>query len=126
VPKAAEVLPALTEQCPCGAVEKARDLLGLVEGAQLLTPPDEAELLQAYACLKELHGEVFGWLPPDVSGLERLGATRMRHVRTWINEWDLQRLDPSYRPETEVVDILSDYREDPDLESSGDISAPDA
>jgi hypothetical protein len=28
---------------------------------QLITPPDEAELDQAYACLKELHGEVFGW-----------------------------------------------------------------
>ena len=92
---------------------------------QLLTPPDEAELTQAYTRLKELHGEVFGWLPPDISGLERLGATRMRqHVRTWINEWDLLRLDPCYRPETEVVDISSDYREDPDLETSEDIAAP--
>ena len=94
---------------------------------QLLTPPDEAELSRTYAMLKELHGEVFGWLPPDVSGLERLGATRMRqYVRTWINEWDLVRLDPSYRPETDVVDISSDYREDPDLETSGDIVSPDS
>ncbi len=85
----------------------------------VLTPPDEAELAQAYARLKELHGEVFGWQPPDIVGLERLGATRMRqYVRTWINEWDLRRLDPSYRPEIEVVDISSDYREDPDLERS--------
>jgi hypothetical protein len=92
---------------------------------QLLTPPDEAELAQAYALLKDLHGKVFGWLPPDVSGLERLGATRMRqYVRTWINEWDLLRLDPSYRPETEIVDISSDYREDPDLETSGAIGFP--
>jgi hypothetical protein len=86
---------------------------------QLLTPPDEAELKQAYTRLKDLHGEVFGWRPPDVSGLERLGATRMRqYVRAWINEWDLLRLDPVYRPETEMVDISSDYREDPDLERS--------
>ena len=86
---------------------------------QLLTAPDEAELAEAYARLKELHGEVFGWQPPDVSGLERLGTTRMRqYVRTWINEWDLLRLDPSCRPETEVIDISSDYREDPDLEVS--------
>jgi hypothetical protein len=83
----------------------------------LLTPPDEAELEQAYARLKELHGEVFGWQPPDVGGLERLGATRIRqYVRAWINEWDLLRLDPMYRPATEVVDILSEYGEDPDLE----------
>jgi hypothetical protein len=94
---------------------------------QLLTPPDEAELTLAYTRLKELHGEVFGWQPPDVSGLERLGATRMRqYVRTWINEWDLLRLDPSYRPETEMVDISSDYREDPDLDTSDGIAAPDA
>jgi len=86
---------------------------------RLLTPPDEDELAHAYARLKELHGEVFGWLPPDVGGLERLGATRMRqYVRTWISEWDLIRLDPSYRPETEMVEISSNYREDPDLELS--------
>ena len=86
---------------------------------ELLTPPDEAELKQAYTQLKDLHGEVYGWQPPDVAGLERLGATRMRqYVRAWINEWDLLRLDPGYRPETEMLDVSSDYREDPDLEES--------
>lgn len=85
----------------------------------LLTPPDDVELKQAYDRLRELHGRAFGWLPPDVAGLERLGATRMRqYVRAWINEWDLVRCYPDYRPETEVVDIPSDYREDPDLEWS--------
>jgi hypothetical protein len=37
-------------------------------------------------------------------------------VRAWINEWDLVRLDPAYRPETEILDVSTDYREDPDLE----------
>lgn len=93
----------------------------------LLTPPDEAELAQAYSRLKELHGEAFGWLPPDVGGLERLGTTRMRqYVRTWINEWDLLRLDPSYQPDTEVTDISSDYGEDPDLETGADNPAPES
>ena len=83
----------------------------------LLTPPDAAELDTAYARLKELHGVAFGWAPPDVAGLERLGATRMRqYVRAWINEWDLVRLDPDARPETVVVDVRSDYREDTDLD----------
>jgi hypothetical protein len=82
-----------------------------------LTPPDEVELKQAYERLRELHGRAFGWRPREVSGLERLGATRMRqHVRAWINEWDLARLYPRYRPQTEVIDVPSDYREDPDLE----------
>lgn len=83
----------------------------------LLSPPDDVELKQAYDRLRELHGQAFGWQPPDVAGLERLGATRMRqYVRAWINEWDLVRLYPGYRPETDMVDVPSDYREDPDLE----------
>lgn len=85
----------------------------------LLTPPDEGELKEAYNRLRELHGQAFGWEPPDVAGLERLGATRMRqYVRAWINEWDLVRLDPRYRPETEMIDVPTDYRENPDLELS--------
>jgi RimJ/RimL family protein N-acetyltransferase len=86
---------------------------------QLLTPPDDVELKQAYDRLRELHGQAFGWWPPDVAGRERLGATRMRqYVRAWINEWDLVRLDPGYQPETEMVDMPADYRVDPDLERS--------
>jgi bacteriophage exclusion system BrxC/D-like protein len=88
----------------------------------LLAPPDAAELDHAYARLKELHGEAFGWDPPDVDGLERLAATRMRqYVRAWINEWDLVRLDPEFTPATEVVgDAVAaalGYQEDVDLEA---------
>ncbi len=83
----------------------------------LLSPPDDTELKQIYTRLRELHGQAFGWRPPEVTGLERLGATRMRqYVRAWINEWDLVRLDPGYQPEIETVDVASDYRENPDLE----------
>ena len=87
----------------------------------LLAPPDAAELDRAYTRLKELHGEAFGWDPPDVAGLERLAATRMRqYVRAWLNEWDLLRLDPEFTPATEVVgDALTaalGYQEDADLE----------
>jgi P-loop Domain of unknown function (DUF2791) len=83
----------------------------------LLDPPDDHDLDQAYGAIKGLHAGAFGWSPPDVPGLERLGATRMRqYVRAWINEWDLVRLDPAFRPQTEVVDIASDYSEDSALE----------
>ena len=87
----------------------------------LLAPPDAAELDRAYARLKELHREAFGWDPPDVVGLERLAATRMRqYVRAWINEWDLVRLDPEFTPATEVAEeavaTAFDYQETADLE----------
>jgi hypothetical protein len=86
----------------------------------LLTPPDAAELDRAYRKLKQLHATAFGWSPPDVEGLERLGATRMRqYIRAWINEWDLVRLDPRFTPRTVVADVTSDYREDADLEGEG-------
>ncbi|MGH2732311.1 MAG: BREX system ATP-binding domain-containing protein [Actinomycetota bacterium] len=85
----------------------------------LLRPPDKAELDRTYRRLKEMHAEAFGWDPPDVSGLERLGATQMRqYVRAWINEWDLVRLDPGFVPETETVEIALDYREDADLDGA--------
>ncbi len=82
-----------------------------------LTPPDEAELDRAYATLRRLHGAAYGWEPPDVTGLERLGATRMRqYVRSWINEWDLVRLDPGYLPTTEVLELAGNYRETAELD----------
>ncbi|MBA3529289.1 MAG: DUF2791 family P-loop domain-containing protein [Propionibacteriaceae bacterium] len=87
-----------------------RDLVPLV-------PPDEAELDRAYHTLRRLHGGAYDWDAPDVAGLERLGATRMRqYVRAWINEWDLVRLDPDYQPATEVVDVPGDYREVAELD----------
>ena len=39
------------------------------------------------------------------------------YVRRWINEWDLRRLDPTYRPEIQVTSLAIDYSEDPDLET---------
>lgn len=88
----------------------------------LLEPPDPAELDGAYRRIKALHSEAFGWDAPDVAGLERLGATRMRqYVRAWINEWDLVRLDPGFRPQTEVATIgPTTYDEQPELDIDSD------
>jgi P-loop Domain of unknown function (DUF2791) len=89
----------------------------------LLTDPDTAELDHAYRRLKALHSTAFGWDAPDVTGLERLGTTRMRqYVRAWINEWDLVRLDPTFRPRTEVAPVSFSYAEQPDLDDHEDAS----
>ncbi len=86
--------------------------------AVLLVAPDAAELTRAYSSLRRLHGLAHDWSPPDVTGLERLGTTRMRqHVRAWINEWDLVRQDPRYTPSTAVLDVPTDYRETDDEDS---------
>jgi hypothetical protein len=90
----------------------------------LLEPPNSAELDRAYQRLKAIHGEAFAWDPPDVAGLERLAATRMRqYVRAWINEWDLVRIDPTFQPQTEAIAVGTRYDEQPELEAD---AAPDA
>lgn len=103
-----------------GDVDASLAELGMrIIGHELLRlqPPAQDELDRTYARLKEIHGEAFGWEPPDVPGLERLPSNRMRqYVRTWINEWDLVRLDPSYVPEIEAGAIEVDLSEDAALE----------
>ena len=89
-----------------------RDLVRLV-------PPDQGDIDAAYRACKALHGKAFGWRPPDVAGLERLGATVMRqYVRAWINEWDLLRADPTYQPATEIRTTPSDYRTSQEADES--------
>jgi hypothetical protein len=84
-----------------------------------LQPPAQEELDRTYQRLRQIHGEAFGWDPPAVSGLERLPSNRMRqYVRTWINEWDLRRLDPTYEPEIEARTLIVDLSEDAELEGS--------
>jgi hypothetical protein len=95
---------------------RAESGMRLVERSMLLLePPDDEELERAYGTLKSLHANAFGWQPPDVPGLERLGATRMRqYVRAWINEWDLVRLDPVFQPQTETTTVEFRYEEYPE------------
>lgn len=94
----------------------------IIEREQLrLQPPDRDELDRTYAKLKSIHGEAYGWVPPDVEGLERLPSNRMRqYVRAWINAWDLRLLDPSYEPEITTSEVAIDFSEDADLEGSDD------
>jgi hypothetical protein len=79
-----------------------------------LAPPSRETIDQTHETVRALHGQAYGWSPPPaVAAGERLASTRMReYVRTWINEWDLRRLDPSYVPEIEVTAVVPGYGED--------------
>ena len=90
----------------------------IIEREQVqLQPPGREELDRTYTQLKHIHGEAYGWRPPDVAGLERLPSNRMRqYVRAWINEWDLRRIYPTYRPEISVGGLDVDLSTDVDLE----------
>ena len=94
----------------------------LIERDQIsLQPPDRDALDRTYTRLKALHGEAYGWSPPDVEGLERLPSNRMRqYVRAWITEWDLRRLDSTYVPHISSTVVDVDFREDALLEGTED------
>ncbi len=94
----------------------------IIEREQVqLQPPGQEELDRTYGQLRQIHAEAYDWEPPDVTGLERLPSNRMRqYVRAWINEWDLRRLDPDYRPEMTAAELVVDLSEGADAEAPGE------
>ncbi len=86
-----------------------------------LQPPDRDALDRTYTKLRQVHGEAFGWDPPDVEGLERLPSNRMRqYVRAWITEWDIRHIDPSYQPDLVAGEVVMDFTDDGDLDPGSD------
>lgn len=100
------------------AAGNAEEGMRIIEREMIrLAAPRADDLDSTYKKIKALHSEAYDWEPPDIEGLERTGAGRMRqYVRAWINEWDLLRLDPTYEPDLEVTDIAIGYDDDKDLE----------
>jgi hypothetical protein len=93
-----------------------------------LVPPDPRHLDALREEIRRLHGLAYGWQPPALDAGERATSTSMRqYVRRWINEWDLLRLYPDYRPAVVSEAFWLDYAEDPDLErpTEGDGGAGD-
>lgn len=43
-----------------------------------------------------------------------------QYVRAWINVWDLVRLDPSFRPQSESLEVPPSYDEQPELDQEDD------
>ena len=86
-----------------------------------LAPPEPGALDDLRAHIQSLHGLAYAWSPPPLDMGERATSTSMRqYVRRWINEWDLLRLYPDYRPSVVAERLAVAYDEDPDLERDGD------
>ena len=89
----------------------------LSRGQMTLDPPSASDLDHTYQAIKDIHGEGFQWSPPEVEGIERLPSNRIRqYVRSWINEWDLIYLDPTYAPVTLVTPVEMDFAEDSEIQ----------
>ncbi|MBI4544759.1 MAG: DUF2791 family P-loop domain-containing protein [Gemmatimonadetes bacterium] len=101
------------------AATRAEQGMRIIERSLIpLERQDERALDETYRKVKRIHAEAYGWQPPDVRGAQELTSRSMReYVRSWIHEWDLRRLDPSYAPHIEVEQIETDYAESPELET---------
>jgi BREX system ATP-binding protein BrxC/D len=100
----------LADRAEQGMQALDRDLMPLAR-------PDTQRLTETHDKLRDLHGAAYGWQAPDEHGNDFQRRRSMReYVREWINEWDLRRLDPSYRPEMKFERVVTDYREEAELD----------
>lgn len=110
------------------ANQKYRDIAGRAEaGMRMLErqcvairPPTNKDVNDTVEKLRTLYSDAYDWHAPQIDewagGAGIFGLMRYQ-VRRAINEWDLHRLYPSSRPETEVHEFTPSYEENKDLES---------
>ena len=84
-----------------------------------LEPPTDEDVNATVETLREIHSTAYGWDAPRLEakagGVSYQGRMRYK-VRAAINEWDLLRLYPNARPETEGTEFVPQYEESPELE----------
>ena len=84
-----------------------------------LNPPTDVEVRETVEKLREIYSAAYDWDAPPLQEAPAGAAhqNRMRYkVRASINKWDLLRLYPDSRPETEGDEFRHKYEEDIALE----------
>lgn len=104
--------PVLAARAETGMRILQRDAISLVQ-------PTDEDLRDTLEKLRQIYSVAYEWdapsLQPSTGGAGY--QNRMRYkVRSAINEWDLLRLFPDSRPETEGIEFQYGYDENPDLE----------
>ena len=93
-----------------------------------LNPPNDADVNATVDKLRDIYSAAYDWDAPPLEGKAggagHLGRMRYK-VRASINEWDLLRLYPDSRPETEGDEFRHTYEEDADLERESKDDAGD-
>jgi hypothetical protein len=110
-------------------VDRAKSGMDLLERTCMpLNTPTLADVQSTVNRLREIYSAAYDWGAPEQAG--RVGGAgisgRMRYqVRAAINEWDLLRLYPDSRPETEGNVFHHRYEENVDLERESKDHADD-
>ena len=91
----------------------------LERGCMPLNPPSASDVQSTLDSLQKIYSSAYEWVAPPLS--DNAGGVgdrnRMRYkVRAAINRWDLLRLYPDARPDTQFDEFRHTYEENPDLE----------
>ena len=105
------------------ASEAESGMLFIAREALHLRSSDRATIEQTREVVRAIHGCAYQWSPPPAEADDDLTLRMRQHVRQWINEWDLRRVDPEYRPHFVVADVTMDYSEQPELEAAPEAEA---
>jgi hypothetical protein len=92
--------------------EQAIAAMRAIERARTLRAPDEDGLRRHADILRALYMVAYGWpAPPLPPGERRANRTMRHHIRGWITQWDMLRLE-GRDAGIDVTPVVSGYEED--------------
>ena len=95
--------------------EMANAAIRAIQRARLLRAPTEDDLARHGETLRGCYAAAYGWTTPAPVVAERHTNRTMRHhVRGWITQWDMLRLQ-GIRTGVDVSPIATDYTENMDF-----------
>jgi hypothetical protein len=89
-----------------------------IETAPVLHKPAEADLLRHAETLRRGYAKAYGWATPlPEIGERRANRTMRHHIRGWITQWDVLRLQ-GREAAVEHATLPPNYAETPDLDEA--------
>ncbi len=89
-----------------------------IETAPVLQPPAEADLLRHAETLRQGYATCYDWSAPALPvGERRANRTMRHHIRGWITQWDVLRLQ-GRATALELGTVAANYRETHDLDEA--------
>ncbi len=89
--------------------------IGAIEAAPVLRAPAEADLLRHRETLRRGYTMAYGWEAPTLPVAERRANRTMRHhIRGWITQWDILRLQ-GRETGLDLGTVVANYTESQDL-----------
>jgi len=83
-----------------------------------LRMPSQDDLGDVLATLSAIYATAYNCTPARLDASFRTGQQMREYIRSWITTWDLNRVEPTYRPDIQLDPIADDYAEDALLEKA--------